>query len=230
MIELASTQPDARRSPPPSPRRSRGWSAQQQCDGSLGGDSGTRERERHGSRGAGPWATRPASRQGSDRGLRATRRTNEDPRNAGHGHRRHRLRRRRLAAGRDRRASTSGSSDQWRRATAQAVSVLRGFLHGDRDPAIDVTGPSGYLKAGSSCLTFESPAPQPATVLCLSRPAHRSGGDRSGHRGPAHRHAPAGTATRSVHGRTTPSVTRASRSVKVLGAKTLTVSGPRSTA
>jgi len=125
-----------------------------------------------------------------------------------------------LAAGRSRGiANTEDSQDQWRRATAQALPAME-YLPADPSPANPVlTGPSGYLKAGSTRgLTTKGIGK--GDKLCVTGPGAKVQGTATGSSKILPVKLPAGTATRTYRVRDAWGNTDTG-SVKVLGKKTL---------
>ncbi len=150
--------------------RAQAWLVtQQRCDGSFGGGVST-EGANANSTGLAAWALgdTPASRQAAT-WLRARQVTAPDSGaplagevgaiaydDAG------------LAAGRSG-GITATSSDQWRRATAQAAPGIAWFSDAPT-PELSLTGPNGYRKAGSRQVLTAGGADE-GTVLCLTGPA-----------------------------------------------------------
>lgn len=111
--------------------------------------------------------------------------------------------------------------DQWRRASAQAVPALA-YLPVDATPASpSLSAPTSYLKAGSRP-TFTTSGVHTGDQLCLTGPGATIQGTAGGDTWSAAPVLPAGTATRTYVVRDRDGHS-AQRSVKVLGAKTLTV-------
>jgi hypothetical protein len=130
-----------------------------------------------------------------------------------------------LAGGRSN-GITDAKQDEWRRASSQAVPGLT-YLPADAtpsDPAL--TGPSGYLKAGSR-RGMTTTGVEAGDQLCLTGPGAAVQGTATGSTKVLAVTLPAGTATRTYtvqdswgHSET--------GSVQVLGRKTLTVSRTKS--
>ncbi|MEO5654052.1 MAG: hypothetical protein ABIN79_15810, partial [Marmoricola sp.] len=149
--------------------KARAWLiSQQQCDGSFGGGT-TTEGANANSTGLVAWAfgDTPASRQAAT-WLRGRQATAADSGNglatetgaiayddSG------------LAAGRAD-GITDSTADQWRRATAQAAPGMAWFS-ADPTPALNLSGPSGYLEAGTKTVLTTSGAGE-GTVLCVTGP------------------------------------------------------------
>jgi hypothetical protein len=124
-----------------------------------------------------------------------------------------------LAAGRAN-GITDAVSDQWRRATAQAApGVARSST--DATPAIDLTGPAGYLKAGSRQVLRTTGAGA-GTVLCVTGPNASTRGIAAANGLSSTVVLPAGTATRTYVA-TDPYGHADAQALKVLGKKRLTV-------
>jgi hypothetical protein len=197
---------------------------QQRCDGSYGGGTST-EASNANSTGLVAWALgdAPAPRQAASRQaaiwLRAHQADAEDANNqladevgaiAYDGAA--------LSAGRAD-GITDANRDQFRRATAQAAPGIRWFSS-DATPAINMSGPVGYVKQGTSQVLSTSGA-EAGTVLCITGGASTRG--IAGANGWNPRVTmPAGTQTpdytvRDAYGHS------AKTSVKVLGKKTFPI-------
>jgi len=116
---------------------------------------------------------------------------------------------------------TGDTSDQWRRASAQALPGLA-YLPQDTTPSNpSLTGPSGYLKAGTSQV-LTTRGVQTGDQLCLSGPNTAFKGTASGTSWAKTVTLPAGTAARRYAVRDTAGH-GATSTLKVLGKKTLSV-------
>jgi len=149
--------------------KAKAWlTSQQRCDGSFGGGTSTEESNAN-STGLVGWALgdSPTSRQAAG-WLRKHQATAADSGNSlasetgaiaydNPG----------LAAGRSS-GITDSSEDQWRRATAQAAPGIRWFSS-DPTPAVNLTGPTGYVKAGSRP-ELDASGAAAGTVLCTTGP------------------------------------------------------------
>jgi hypothetical protein len=114
---------------------------------------------------------------------------------------------------------TEETQDKWRRASSQAVPALK-YLPADPTPSAPVlTGPSGYLKAGSS-RGLTTKGVRSGDKLCLTGPGASVQGTASGSTWLKAVRLPAGTATRTYRVRDSWGETDTG-SVKVLGKKTL---------
>lgn len=90
-----------------------------------------------------------------------------------------------LAAGRSS-GIVTGTRDQWRRATAQALPALA-FVAASAEPTVHVTGPSGFVAAGST-VGYQVSGAVSGSRLCLTVGGRSAGAVASG----------SGTATLSV--------------------------------
>ena len=126
-----------------------------------------------------------------------------------------------LASGRSSGIVGNANKDQWRRATSQALPAMA-YLPADPTPAVPVlTGPSGYLKAGSTRgLTTKGVGA--GDKLCLTGTGASVQGTASGSSKVLAVRLPAGTATRTYRVRDSWGHTDTG-SVKVLGKKTLPI-------
>lgn len=121
---------------------------------------------------------------------------------------------------------TDATSDQWRRATSQALPVLQWAPAAT--PAVSIQGPAGYVRAGSSA-TYLVTGALPGDKVCLTglgapvRGVAGAGGSAT-----LHVTLPAGTATRTV-GVTDRAADVAQTHTSVLGAKTFRVRLSRTT-
>lgn len=193
---------------------------QQRCDGSFGGGTST-EGSNANSTGLTAWALGDtvSSRQAAA-WLRAHQATSADSGNslagetgaiayddAG------------LAAGRTG-GITAALQDQYRRATSQAVPGIR-WYSSDAAPAIDLTGPAGYLKAGSRQVLRTAGAAA-GTVLCVTGPGASTRGIATANGLTSTVTLPAGTGTRAY--RVTDAFGQAdTQNLRVLGKKSLSV-------
>lgn len=120
---------------------------------------------------------------------------------------------------------TLGTLDQWRRATAPTLPVLQWAPAATS--ALSITGPTGYLKAGSTA-TYHVSGAAPGATVCVSGigAAHRVVAPASGSFAVALT-MPAGTAVRTA----TAAISGAADAlqVQVLGARNLTVTPARKT-
>jgi len=130
-----------------------------------------------------------------------------------------------LAAGRSN-GITAAKQDEWRRASSQAVPALA-YLPEDTTPSAPVlTGPSGYLKAGSRrSLTTKGVAA--GDQLCLTGPGAAVQGTATGSTKLLAVDLPGGTGTRTYTVRDSWGHSDTA-SVKVLGPKTLVVNRTKS--
>ncbi len=194
--------------------------AQQRCDGSFGGGTST-EGSNANSTGLVAWALgdTPASRQGAT-WLRAHQATSADSGNElatqtgaiaydNPG----------LAEGRAN-GITDANADQFRRATAQAAPGIA-WYSSDPTPAIALTGPTGFAKAGTRAVLTTRGADQ-GTVLCLSGPGASARGIAGSTGYSAAVTLPAGTRTR-VYTVKDPFGHVGAHAVKVLGKANLSV-------
>ena len=117
--------------------------------------------------------------------------------------------------------------DQWRRATSQALPALA-YLPEDTTPSNPVlTGPSGYLKAGST-RGLTTKGVRSGDKLCVTGPGATVQGTATGSTKVLAVKLPAGTATRTYRVRDSWGNTDTG-SVKVLGKKTLPLYKTKST-
>ena len=119
---------------------------------------------------------------------------------------------------------TDANSDQWRRATSQAAPGIRWFSS-DPTPSLSLTGPTGYVRAGSRPVLTATGAAA-GTVVCITGPG--TSVRRVAGAGPVQVAAavPAGTGTR-VYTVRDPFGHAEAHSLKALSAKTLTVARSR---
>lgn len=115
---------------------------------------------------------------------------------------------------------TSSSQDRWRRATAQATLGIR-LYSSDPTPALDLSGPTGYVAAGGSS-TFTTTGAAAGTVLCLTGANASTRNIATADPSSVTVTLPAGTADRTYRVRD-PYGHVASTMVHVLGQKTLTI-------
>lgn len=205
--------------------RAKTWlRAQQRCDGSFGGGTSTTGSNAN-STGLAAWTLgdSPASRQAAV-WLRAHQATAADSSNS--------LARQAgaiaydnagLATGRSK-GITDANSDQWRRATAQSTPGIRWYST-DPTPAIALTGPTGYVRAGTRAVMTASGAAA-GTVLCVTGPSTSARRVVGSAPWIARVTLPAGTATRSYTVRDAFGHSDAAM-LKVLGAKKLRVTTSR---
>ncbi len=126
-----------------------------------------------------------------------------------------------LATARTEGIPTPATGDQFRRATAQALPALA-YLPVDANPSHPaLTGPAGYYKQGVR-LTLTTSGVKSGDQLCLTGVGAKVQGTATGSTWRQTVTLPTGTATRSYAVRDAAGRTD-SASVKVLGAKTLTV-------
>ncbi len=132
-----------------------------------------------------------------------------------------------LTAGRTSGITKVADKDQWRRATSQALPAMA-YLPEDTTPAAPVlTGPSGYLKAGST-RGLTTKGVHSGDKLCVTGPGAKVQGTATGSTKVLAVKLPAGTATRTYRVWDSWSHTDTG-SVKVLGKKTLPLYKTKST-
>jgi len=131
-----------------------------------------------------------------------------------------------LADGRNSGITSDADTDQWQRATSQALAAMA-YLPEDTTPSVPVvTGPSGYLKAGTRrSMTTKGVAA--GDQLCLTGPGAAVQGTASGSTKLLAVTLPGGTGTRTYRVRDSWGHTDTG-SVKVLGSKTLVVNRTKS--